>query len=113
MKALMLAGAMIVATGTASFADGLYWVVGNRATSKCDIVTSNPVINVTRRYLVRGRSLQFPRRRQARPLDHPRLPEEGSLRRRRRVVTRTGCGEKTRQAGIAARNRASQERAAA
>jgi hypothetical protein len=44
MKTLLLAGAMIVATGATSFADGYYWVVGNRATSKCDIVTSNPVI---------------------------------------------------------------------
>jgi hypothetical protein len=44
MKSLLLAGAMIVATGATSFGDGLYWVVGNRATSKCDIVTSNPVI---------------------------------------------------------------------
>lgn len=44
MKSLILAGAMTLAFGTASFADGLYWVVGNRATNKCDIVTSNPVI---------------------------------------------------------------------
>jgi hypothetical protein len=45
MKSLLLAGAMIVATGTYVFAQGGYWVVGNRATSKCEIVTSNPVIN--------------------------------------------------------------------
>jgi len=44
MKALILAGAMIVAIGTACCADGLYWVVGNSATGKCEIVTSNPVI---------------------------------------------------------------------
>ncbi|MGZ5922655.1 MAG: hypothetical protein ACXWLT_12885 [Rhizomicrobium sp.] len=44
MKAAILAGAMTLAIGTVSFANGLYWVVGNRATSKCDIVTSNPVI---------------------------------------------------------------------
>jgi hypothetical protein len=44
MKALILAGAMMVAIGTACFADGLYWVVGNSATGKCDIVTSNPII---------------------------------------------------------------------
>jgi hypothetical protein len=44
MKRLMLAGALVVATGTACFADGLYWVVGNRATNKCEIVTSNPII---------------------------------------------------------------------
>ena len=45
MKSLLLVGAMIVATGTCAFAQGGYWVVGNRATSKCEIVTSNPVIN--------------------------------------------------------------------
>ena len=45
MKSLLLAGAMIVATGTCAFAQGGYWVVGNRATGKCEIVTSNPVIN--------------------------------------------------------------------
>jgi hypothetical protein len=44
MKSLMLAGAMTVAIGTSCFADGLYWVVGNRATSKCEIVTSNPIV---------------------------------------------------------------------
>lgn len=44
MKALILAGAMTLAIGTVSFADGLYWVVGNRATNKCDIVTRNPVV---------------------------------------------------------------------
>jgi hypothetical protein len=45
MKALLLAGAMIAAAGTVAYADGSYWVVGNRAASKCEIVTSNPVIN--------------------------------------------------------------------
>ena len=45
MKSLLLAGAMIVATGTLAFAQGSYWVVGDNATSKCEIVTSNPVIN--------------------------------------------------------------------
>ena len=43
MKPLILAGMMSL-VGTACFADGLYWVVGNRATSKCGIVTRNPVI---------------------------------------------------------------------
>jgi hypothetical protein len=43
MKRLMLAGVLIFAS-SASLADGRYWVVGNRATGKCDIVTSNPVI---------------------------------------------------------------------
>ena len=45
MKSLLLAGAMIVATGTCAVAQGGYWVVGNSATGKCEIVTSNPVIN--------------------------------------------------------------------
>lgn len=44
MKRLMLAVAMTAVIGTAGFADGLFWVVGNRATSKCDIVTNNPVV---------------------------------------------------------------------
>ena len=33
MKSLLLAGAMIVATGTCAFAQGGYWVVGNRVQS--------------------------------------------------------------------------------
>jgi hypothetical protein len=49
---MMMAAASTVATGvlfaavsdSAAWADGLYWVVGNRATEKCEIVTSNPVI---------------------------------------------------------------------
>jgi hypothetical protein len=44
MKSLILAGLMTAAIGTVGFADGLYWVVGNRATNKCEIVTSNPVV---------------------------------------------------------------------
>ncbi len=43
MKRLILAGALVL-VNSASYADGRYWVVGNRATGKCDIVTSNPVI---------------------------------------------------------------------
>jgi hypothetical protein len=60
MKSLLLAGAMIVATGTCAFAQGGYWVVGDRATGKCEIVTSNPVINaqVGGQYLVRNRTVQ-------------------------------------------------------
>ena len=42
MKRLILASALIF-TSSASFGDGQYWVAGNRATGKCDIVTSNPV----------------------------------------------------------------------
>lgn len=45
MKPLVLAGCIILTTSIASLADGLYWVVGNRATSRCEIVTSNPVIS--------------------------------------------------------------------
>lgn len=44
MKTLRLAGALTLAIGTVAVADELYWVVGNRATNKCDIVTRNPVI---------------------------------------------------------------------
>ena len=44
MKSAILAGAMMLAIGTAAFADELYWVVGNRATNRCDIVTRNPVV---------------------------------------------------------------------
>ncbi len=45
MKRLMLAGAIFIATGTAALADGGYWVVGSNASGKCEIVTSNPVID--------------------------------------------------------------------
>ena len=46
MKRLMLAGILTIAAMPTGFADALCcdWVVGNRATSKCDIVTSNPVV---------------------------------------------------------------------
>jgi hypothetical protein len=44
MRSLILAGVMMFGATTACFADGLYWVVGNLSTGKCDIVTSNPVI---------------------------------------------------------------------
>ncbi len=43
MKRLMLAGALMLMAGPVN-ADGLYWVAGNNATQKCDIVSSNPVI---------------------------------------------------------------------
>lgn len=45
MKRLIFACSLLLASGTMSLADGLFWVVGNRATGKCNIVTSNPVIN--------------------------------------------------------------------
>lgn len=41
----LLASGLLLASGTMSLANGLFWVVGNRATGKCNIVTSNPVIN--------------------------------------------------------------------
>ena len=44
MKAWILAAAMMSGIATAVWADGQYWVVGSRTTSKCEIVTSNPVI---------------------------------------------------------------------
>ncbi len=44
MKRLMLAGSLVLAAGGVSAADSLYWVVGNNATNKCEIVTKNPVI---------------------------------------------------------------------
>ncbi|MDX3971727.1 MAG: hypothetical protein QHD01_34720 [Bradyrhizobium sp.] len=44
MKRLVAAAILLLASGAVSFADGLFWVVGNRATGKCNIVTSNPVI---------------------------------------------------------------------
>jgi len=43
MKRLILTGALVLAN-SASYADGSYWVVGNRVTGKCDIVATNPVI---------------------------------------------------------------------
>ena len=45
MRSLLLAAAMMVASGSCASAQGGYWVVGNSATGKCEIVTSNPVIN--------------------------------------------------------------------
>jgi hypothetical protein len=43
MKRLILTGALVL-VNSVSYADGSYWVVGNRGTGKCDIVTSNPVV---------------------------------------------------------------------
>ena len=42
MKSLLLAGIMSVAFATAGYADQ-YWLAGDRATGKCNIVTSQPV----------------------------------------------------------------------
>jgi hypothetical protein len=44
MRSLILAGVIMFGATTACLADGLYWVVGNLSTGKCDIVTSNPII---------------------------------------------------------------------
>ena len=44
MKRLMLAGGLLVFATTAGLADGMFWVVGNSATGRCLIVTSNPVV---------------------------------------------------------------------
>ena len=45
MKRLIFACSVLLASGTISLANGLFWVVSRRATGKCNIVTSNPVIN--------------------------------------------------------------------
>ena len=45
MRSLLLAVAIMVASGSSAPAQGGYWVVGDNATGKCEIVTSNPVIN--------------------------------------------------------------------
>jgi hypothetical protein len=44
MKSWLIAGTMVLPVTTISYADGLYWVVGNHATNKCEIVMSNPLI---------------------------------------------------------------------
>jgi hypothetical protein len=43
MKRLILTIAVLLANSI-GHADAGFWVVGNRASGKCDIVTSNPVI---------------------------------------------------------------------
>lgn len=42
MKSWILAGAITSVIGTVCFADG--WVVGDRATTECGIVTRNPAV---------------------------------------------------------------------
>jgi hypothetical protein len=44
MKRFMLVGSVVVLFGTPAFADGQFWVVGNNAVNRCQIVTSNPVV---------------------------------------------------------------------
>lgn len=45
MKRFLLAAALILSSATAVLADSQFWVVGNRAKNKCEIVASNPVID--------------------------------------------------------------------
>ncbi len=45
MRRVMLAGGLLAALATAAHADGLFWVVGSHATSRCEIVTTNPVVD--------------------------------------------------------------------
>ena len=56
MKRVMLAGGVLLAATTTTFADPLYWVVGNRATQRCDIVRSNPVVFSLPAYDTSGRN---------------------------------------------------------
>ncbi|WP_315721820.1 MULTISPECIES: hypothetical protein [unclassified Bradyrhizobium] len=44
MRRAVLTTVLLGMTATAAWADDLFWVVGNRATNRCEIVTSNPVI---------------------------------------------------------------------
>ena len=49
MKRLMLAGSLVFGLlflgATIAAADDMFWVVGNHATNKCEIVSQNPVID--------------------------------------------------------------------
>ncbi|WP_414644770.1 hypothetical protein [Bradyrhizobium sp.] len=52
MKSWLLAAVLGCTVGTACMAQGFpgytgFWVVGNHATNRCEIVTSNPVIDYT------------------------------------------------------------------
>ena len=44
MRPLVIVSCIMCATTAVGHASGLFWVVGNRATSRFEIVTSNPVI---------------------------------------------------------------------
>ena len=44
MKRWVLAAGLAALMTAANAAEGLFWVVGNLATNRCAIVTSNPVI---------------------------------------------------------------------
>lgn len=45
MKRVMLTGGLLAALATPALADGTFWVVGSHASGKCEIVTSNPVVD--------------------------------------------------------------------
>ena len=44
MKPLLLGCALTCILATGCLADQRYWVIGNRAAGKCQIVTSNPTV---------------------------------------------------------------------
>ncbi|CCE03207.1 hypothetical protein [Bradyrhizobium sp. STM 3809] len=48
MRRAVLTAALVMTTMSAARAEDpdLFWVVGNRATNRCEIVTSNPVISI-------------------------------------------------------------------
>ena len=64
MKRVTLAGGLLTVTAaaaiataaiaTAAWADGMFWVVGSHATDKCEIVTSNPVVDGDNIWFVDG-----------------------------------------------------------
>ncbi|MGJ4882404.1 MULTISPECIES: hypothetical protein [unclassified Bradyrhizobium] len=49
MTRAVLTAALIGMTATAAWAEDpdMFWVVGNRATNRCEIVTSNPIVTPT------------------------------------------------------------------
>lgn len=54
MTRAILAGSFVVALATPVWADGMFWVVGSHATQKCEIVTSNPVVDGANIWFVDG-----------------------------------------------------------
>jgi hypothetical protein len=45
MKRVMLTGSLLAALATPALADDMFWVVGSHSTGKCEIVTTNPVVD--------------------------------------------------------------------
>lgn len=45
MIRLILTAGLFGALATAAYGDELFWVVGSHASNKCEIVTSNPVVD--------------------------------------------------------------------